>query len=111
MKRLKEQIKYVALLAVCLLSGCSDFLDSYNPSAVTDDFYNTKEGQQKLPVTAMSLIQASCNITEQISIWLSPKNLPNVCSTDTIRRSTLPLLSWAITGKCFIRLCRKAISC
>lgn len=26
MKRLKEQIKYVALLAVCLLSGCSDFL-------------------------------------------------------------------------------------
>lgn len=48
MKRLKEQIKYVALLAVCLLSGCSDFLDSYNPSAVTDDFYNTKEGQQKL---------------------------------------------------------------
>ena len=29
MKRLKEQIKYVALLAVCLLSGCSDFLDSY----------------------------------------------------------------------------------
>ena len=33
MKRLKEQIKYVALLAVCLLSGCSDFLDSYNPSA------------------------------------------------------------------------------
>lgn len=48
MKRVKEQIKYLALLAICLLSGCSDFLDSYNPSAVTDDFYNTKEGQQKL---------------------------------------------------------------
>ena len=37
MKRVKEQIKYLALLAICLLSGCSDFLDSYNPSAVTDD--------------------------------------------------------------------------
>ena len=48
MKRVKEQIKYLALLAICLLSGCSDFLDSYNPSAVTDDFYNTKEGQKKL---------------------------------------------------------------
>lgn len=48
MKRVKEQFKYLALLAICLLSGCSDFLDSYNPSAVTDDFYNTKEGQQKL---------------------------------------------------------------
>ena len=48
MKRVKEQIKYLALLAICLLSGCSDFLDSYNPSAVTDDFYNTKEGQQKV---------------------------------------------------------------
>lgn len=50
MKRIKEQIKYVAMLAVLLLSSCSDFLDSYNPSAVTDDFYNTKEGQQKLLV-------------------------------------------------------------
>ena len=39
MKRVNEQIKYLALLAICLLSGCSDFLDSYNPSA---------EGQQKL---------------------------------------------------------------
>ena len=29
MKRVKEQIKYLALLAICLLSGCSDFLDSY----------------------------------------------------------------------------------
>ena len=27
MKRVKEQFKYLALLAICLLSGCSDFLD------------------------------------------------------------------------------------
>ena len=90
MKRVKEQIKYLALLAICLLSGCSDFLDSYNPSAVTDDFYNTKEGQQKL-FTAMFSIQANCSITELISTWLSPKNLPNVCSTAMTRLST-PLL-------------------
>ena len=44
----KNKLNIWHLLAICLLSGCSDFLDSYNPSAVTDDFYNTKEGQQKL---------------------------------------------------------------
>ena len=66
MKRVKEQIKYLALLAICLLSGCSDFLDSYNPSAVTDDFYNTKEGQQKL-------------LTD-ITVSYTHLTLPTICS-------------------------------
>jgi hypothetical protein len=29
-------------------SACNDFLDIYNPSAVTDEFYDTKDGQQRL---------------------------------------------------------------
>ncbi len=61
MKRVKEQIKYLALLAICLLSGCSDFLDSYNPSAVTDDFYNTKEGQQKFSAVQAERGEANDN--------------------------------------------------
>ena len=85
MKRVKEQIKYLALLAICLLSGCSDFLDSYNPSAVTDDFYNTKEGQKKL------LTDINARYRNVFNTWLSPKNLPNVCLTAMTRLSTPPL--------------------
>lgn len=96
MKRVKEQIKYLALLAICLLSGCSDFLDSYNPSAVTDDFYNTKEGQKKLLTDINARYRNVFNtgelqFTELISTWLFPKNLPNVCLTAMTRLST-PLL-------------------
>lgn len=96
MKRVKEQIKYLALLAICLLSGCSDFLDSYNPSAVTDDFYNTKEGQQKL-LTDINARYRNVFNTGELQYYgtdiymLSPKNLPNVCSTAMTRLST-PLL-------------------
>ena len=35
---------------IIMLSSCSDFLEIENPSAVTDEFYNTKTGQEKLLV-------------------------------------------------------------
>jgi starch-binding outer membrane protein, SusD/RagB family len=39
---------------VTIQFGCSDFLEIDNPSAVTDDFYNTKTGQEKLLVDIYS---------------------------------------------------------
>ncbi len=39
---------FSAVAAAMLLTGCADFLKSDNPSSVTDDFYNSKDGQQKL---------------------------------------------------------------
>lgn len=38
-----------------MMVGCSDFLDIDNPSAITDDFYNTKTGQEKLLVDVYGL--------------------------------------------------------
>ncbi|MBC9797989.1 RagB/SusD family nutrient uptake outer membrane protein [Sinomicrobium weinanense] len=46
MKRSIKNIIVVTLLAVT--TACSDFLEIDNPSAVTDDLYNTKDGQEKL---------------------------------------------------------------
>lgn len=44
-----KKIKYLLLLLLaCAAGSCSDFLDEYNPSAVTDEFYDTYEGQEKL---------------------------------------------------------------
>lgn len=39
---------FSAIAAVILLGSCSGFLDSYNPSSVTDSLYDTKDGQNKL---------------------------------------------------------------
>lgn len=64
MIHIKKQIKYCALLAILLFSSCSDFLDSYNPSAVTDEFYNTKEGQKQLLVDINSLFRNVYNTGE-----------------------------------------------
>jgi len=46
-----NKIKVCIILAAMLsISGCSKFLDIYNPSAVTADYYDTKIGQEKLVV-------------------------------------------------------------
>lgn len=37
-------------LGTLILSGCNDFLDIYNPSAVTTDYYDTHKGQEKLVI-------------------------------------------------------------
>lgn len=47
MKTFKKSI-YIVLIIGFALSGCNDFLDIYNPSANTTDYYDTKEGQEKL---------------------------------------------------------------
>lgn len=51
MKFLRNNIGIgVFLLGTLFFSGCDDFLDIYNPSAVTTDYYDTKKGQEKLVV-------------------------------------------------------------
>ncbi len=51
MKFLRNSIGVGAfILGTLLFSGCNDFLDIYNPSAVTTDYYDTKKGQEKLVI-------------------------------------------------------------
>lgn len=49
-------VKYITLgIVISLLAAsCSDHLEVYNPSSITDDFYNTKEGQEALVVDIYS---------------------------------------------------------
>lgn len=50
---MKKFKKYIAVLCGSLtlgLGGCNDFLDIYDPAVVTPEYYNTKEGQEKLIV-------------------------------------------------------------
>lgn len=63
---MKKQLKYMllALLLMCVGTGCADFLEEYNPSAVTDEFYNTKEGQEKLLVSVYSRFRDVFNTGE-----------------------------------------------
>lgn len=49
MNLIKKKIGICVILVIGLaFSGCNDFLDIYNPSANTIDYYDTKEGQEKL---------------------------------------------------------------
>lgn len=51
MKFLRNSIGVGAfILGTLLFSGCNNFLDIYNPSAVTTDYYDTKKGQEKLVI-------------------------------------------------------------
>lgn len=51
MKSIKKIFSAVAISVMLIGStGCNDFLEIYDPSTVTPDYYNTKEGQEKLIV-------------------------------------------------------------
>lgn len=52
MKNIVYIIKYsiVIALSVITLNSCNSFLDADTPSIITDEFYNTKAGQEKLVV-------------------------------------------------------------
>lgn len=65
MKQMRLFFKYYLLIMLVWLCGsCSDFLEEYNPSAITDEFYNTKEGQQKLLVSIYSRFRDVYNTGE-----------------------------------------------
>lgn len=51
-------------VSVFFLVNCSDNLDIDNPSAITDDFYNTKSGQEKLLVDMYSKFRSVYNTGE-----------------------------------------------
>ncbi|SMG49564.1 RagB/SusD family nutrient uptake outer membrane protein [Arenibacter troitsensis] len=51
-------------VSVFFLVNCSDNLDIDNPSAITDDFYNTKSGQEKLLVDMYSKYRSVFNTGE-----------------------------------------------
>ncbi len=60
MKNIVNKLKFgllACMFATCI-SSCSDFLDADSPSVVTDEFYNTKEGQQKLILSMYSHCRA-----------------------------------------------------
>ena len=48
MKTLNKKICIIGLIIVFATTGCNDFLDIYNPSANTIDFYDSKDGQERL---------------------------------------------------------------
>jgi hypothetical protein len=56
MQNMNQTVKNIihAILTAFLLAGCSDFLQTENPSEITDDFYNTKTGQESLLVDIYS---------------------------------------------------------
>lgn len=63
MKKIINKIKYGLLacsMTICI-SSCSDFLDADSPSVVTDEFYNTKEGQQRLILSMYNHCRALYN--------------------------------------------------
>lgn len=47
-----KTVKYITLgiISLLMVTACSDHLDVYNPSSITDEFYNTKDGQEALLV-------------------------------------------------------------
>ena len=49
----------IIFLMMFTISGCGKYLDIYNPSAVTTEYYNTKIGQEKLVVELY--IQLRCD--------------------------------------------------
>lgn len=51
-------------MSLVLMLACSDHLEIENPSAVTDDFYNTKSGQEKLLVDIYSKYRSVYNTGE-----------------------------------------------
>ncbi len=66
---MKKYIKITLLAAVAaatalLHTGCSSYLDADTPSVVTDEFYNTKEGQQKLIVDLYTKFRGVFNTGE-----------------------------------------------
>lgn len=64
-KHIKTWIFLTAWMASGLLySGCSSFLDADTPSVVTDEFYNTKEGQEKLIIDLYSKFRDVFNTGE-----------------------------------------------
>lgn len=58
-----NKIKYIAFitLSALMLGACSDVLEIYNPSAVTDQLYDSKEGQEKLLVDIYGKYRAVFN--------------------------------------------------
>ena len=52
MKKILETLKYGLFSGLFALSltGCSDFLNPDTPSFITDEYYNTKQGQEKLVI-------------------------------------------------------------
>ena len=58
-----KYIVFITLTALCIFS-CSGNLEIYNPSAVTDDLYNTKAGQEKLLVDIYSKYRSVFNTGE-----------------------------------------------
>ena len=63
---MKNKIKYIVFLtlATFLITSCTDVLDTENPSAVTDEFYNSKSGQEKLLVDIYSKYRSVYNTGE-----------------------------------------------
>jgi len=61
----KNIIKVVIVAALVQpISSCSRFLDAESPSIVTDDFYDTKDGQEKLIVDIYTKFRNVFNTTE-----------------------------------------------
>jgi hypothetical protein len=51
-----------------LMAGCNKILDTKNPSYTTDDFFNTKQGVEKLLVDVYSKLRGHYN-TAKIQYW------------------------------------------
>jgi hypothetical protein len=61
----KYILKSIVVLAfIPFLTACEDFLDIYNPSAITDDFYDTKTGQERLLADTYSRFRSVYNTGE-----------------------------------------------
>lgn len=58
-----KQLVFITV-SVFFMVSCSDNLDIDNPSAVTDDFYNTKSGQEKLLIDMYSKYRSVFNTGE-----------------------------------------------
>jgi hypothetical protein len=61
-----HKIKYIVFITITslLLISCSDNLEVINPSTITDDFYNSKSGQEKLLVDVYSRYRTVFNTGE-----------------------------------------------
>lgn len=66
MNNVIKTLMFLTLFTVlgALHSGCSSFLDADTPSVVTDEFYYTKEGQQKLVVDLYTKFRGVFNTGE-----------------------------------------------
>jgi hypothetical protein len=63
---MKNKIKHIVFVIVStfLIISCSNILETDNPSAVTDEFYNSKSGQEKLLVDIYSKYRSVFNTGE-----------------------------------------------